>query len=312
MLAMIGRIMIVSTTIAVKMPVPHGVRRPEERDEAERRVQRRLDVVAQERDEHEDPPEPDHDARNRGERLDERRHRARGSSAERARSGRARSRSRAASRGASAPTDGDGGAEEEGAGAEVMVDRVPADVRDEAEPERREREPRALDDLVDDQADEDGRAERGDARRRTCRRRSPKCDPPPREGAAGCVSGRVESAHVVRSDSLLRVDLLDLLLVERHDRTPESARRRASARTVWPCRDRPVDELLERGGVRRLFATTTYVYVQIGYAFVYFFDFGGLTIESEPSFAGSCRAAPRPAMRCRRRQHELAVPVLHR
>ena len=57
----------------------------------------------------------------------------------------------------------DGGAEEEAAGAEVKVDRVPGDVRDEAEAERREREPRTLDHLPGDQADENGRAERRDA-----------------------------------------------------------------------------------------------------------------------------------------------------
>ena len=55
-------------------------RRPEERDEAERRVESRLDVVAQKRSEDEDAPETDDDARDRRERLDERRDRARGAS----------------------------------------------------------------------------------------------------------------------------------------------------------------------------------------------------------------------------------------
>ena len=76
MLATIGRIMIVSTTIAVKTLEPVEDGGAEERDEAERAVHRGLDVVAEDRAEHEDAPEPDHDARDRGERLDERRHRA--------------------------------------------------------------------------------------------------------------------------------------------------------------------------------------------------------------------------------------------
>ena len=68
--------MIASTSPAMKMPLDCG-RAAEERDEAERAVQPRLDVVGDERAEHEDPPEPEHDARDRGEHLDERRRRCR-------------------------------------------------------------------------------------------------------------------------------------------------------------------------------------------------------------------------------------------
>ena len=74
MLETIGRIMIVRTTIAVKTLEPLVDGGAEERDEPERAVQRRLDVVSQDRAEHEDAPEPEHDARDRGERLDERGH----------------------------------------------------------------------------------------------------------------------------------------------------------------------------------------------------------------------------------------------
>ncbi len=126
MLAMIGRIMIVSTTIAVKYVGRVGSRRAEERDEAERRVERRIDVVVQERREHEDPPEPDHDAGDRGERLDERGDRAADPArrelaeeerdAERDRGGEDQRAER-----------GDRSAEEEAARAELEVDRVPGD-----------------------------------------------------------------------------------------------------------------------------------------------------------------------------------------
>ena len=69
--AMIGTTMIVRIEPAVKSrPVDGGA--AEERDPAEHRVERRLDVVAHERAEDEDPPEPEHDARDRGEHLDER------------------------------------------------------------------------------------------------------------------------------------------------------------------------------------------------------------------------------------------------
>ncbi len=51
-------------------------RRSEERDEAEPAVHERLDVVGDERSEDVDPPEADHDARDRGEHVDERADRA--------------------------------------------------------------------------------------------------------------------------------------------------------------------------------------------------------------------------------------------
>src|SRR5205814_6900584 len=130
----------------------------EERDEAERAVQRRLHVVAQERSQHVDPPQADHDARDRGERLDER---------SRRRAEHAWRQLREEERYGDREWPGkrerderrDRGAEQEARGAEHLSPDhgVPGDPRDEAEAERRDRRPGALDQLPRDQADERGR-----------------------------------------------------------------------------------------------------------------------------------------------------------
>src|SRR5215207_8758845 len=70
MLATIGTTMIASTSEATKIPLEPGLplkmgRKP---------IERRLDVVRDERAEHEDPPEAQHDARDGREQLDERAH----------------------------------------------------------------------------------------------------------------------------------------------------------------------------------------------------------------------------------------------
>ena len=153
----------------------------------------RIHVVAQDRGEDEKPPEPDHDAGNRGERLDECGDRAadpaRGELAEKERDAERdrRGDEQRAERSDHSP-------EEEAAGAELAVNRVPGDGPDEAEPEGRDREPRPLDDLPGDQDDEHERAERGDPGD-ALQNQVAKTHPPPREGAAGCVSGCVERAH---------------------------------------------------------------------------------------------------------------------
>ena len=99
MLAMIGTIMIVRITPAVNRP---GAGRPIGAPKIGRKpevvVQPRLDVLREERAEHEDSPEPEHDARDRREHLDQRADDCRARRAARARSARARSRSPAASR----------------------------------------------------------------------------------------------------------------------------------------------------------------------------------------------------------------------
>ncbi len=151
---MIGTIMIVRTMIAVKYLVPIVFRRPEERDEAERRVESRVDVVAQDRGEDENPPEPDDDA---GDAASVSTSAVTGPRSQRGDSSVRNSAIPIASGVAmsSAPTDVIDCAVEEGGGAEVKVDRIPADVPDEPEPEGREREPSALDQLPGDQPDED-------------------------------------------------------------------------------------------------------------------------------------------------------------
>ena len=85
MLEMIGRIMIVSTTIAVKMLEPVAAGSPKSGMKPSTSWSARLDVVAEDRAEDEDAPEPDHDARDRRERLDERGDRRRGRGAAQAR-----------------------------------------------------------------------------------------------------------------------------------------------------------------------------------------------------------------------------------
>ena len=86
-----------STSPAVNSPSAGRLRRSEERDEPERAVQGRLDVLLDERREHDDPPEAEDHARNRGQHLDQRTdHRA--DPAGRIRPGRGRLRSRVAPR----------------------------------------------------------------------------------------------------------------------------------------------------------------------------------------------------------------------
>ena len=125
----------------------------EERDEAERVVQRRLDMVREERAEHEDPPQSEDDARDRGEQLDERpdnaAHPTRSQLAEiQADRDRERCRHNQSDQGA------DCGAVDEGKRAEDVLDRVPRAAGDEAESEGVERVPRQLEDLPDDRANE--------------------------------------------------------------------------------------------------------------------------------------------------------------
>ena len=70
----------------------------EQRDEAEVVVQPRLDVGLEERPHDEDPPQAEHDARDRGQELDQHPDRRAQPRVARARSGRGRSRSRSARR----------------------------------------------------------------------------------------------------------------------------------------------------------------------------------------------------------------------
>ena len=80
----IGIIMIVSTTIAWRTPAC-SAGPGEDRDPAEVVPEKRLDVHPHERAEHEDAPEPDHDARHGGEHLDRASRSPRGQRAARAR-----------------------------------------------------------------------------------------------------------------------------------------------------------------------------------------------------------------------------------
>ena len=125
----------------------------EERDEAERVVQRRLDVVGEERPEDEDPPQSKDDARDRGEQLDERpdnaAHPTRSQLAEiQADRDRERCRHDQSDQGADdCPVD-------EWQRAKDVLHRVPGTPSDEAESEGVERVPRQLEDLPDDRASE--------------------------------------------------------------------------------------------------------------------------------------------------------------
>ena len=96
----------------------------------------------------------------------------------------------------------------------MKVDRVPADVRDKPEPEGREREPSTLDELPGDQADENRRAERGNTGD-PLQEQVAQTSPPPREGTAGYVSGRIERAHDPEDSLLARsyewIFLIDFL-----------------------------------------------------------------------------------------------------
>src|SRR5438067_303698 len=135
----------------------------EERRPAEGRVEPRPELVVDDRAEDEDPPEPEDDARNRRQHLDERPDDA----ADAARRELAQ---------VEPDRDRDGRREEEGEGtrvdrAEDEVDRavlvcdgVPGLMPDECEAELADRRPRTVDDLVDDQADQRDTTGGGDAR----------------------------------------------------------------------------------------------------------------------------------------------------
>src|SRR5262249_28671318 len=83
---------------------------------------------------------------------------------------------------------------EEARRAELVMDRIPDVVREEAEPEGRDRQPRTLDHLPRDQAYEDQEAEGGEPGD-SLQDQIAKTHPPPREGAAGCVGAYVERGH---------------------------------------------------------------------------------------------------------------------
>src|SRR6266550_5422106 len=129
-------------------------RAAEDRQEAERVVQPQLDVIREERAEHEDPPEPEDNARDRRERLDQRsNHEAQAPRRELAQEERDQERDQ---RGHGSPV-------EPGRSAEDVLVGIPSRVPDEREPERAQREMRAADHLVGDEADQDDRAEPGSA-----------------------------------------------------------------------------------------------------------------------------------------------------
>ncbi len=81
------------------------LRRPEQRDEAEHVVQQGLEMLLREGRQHEQPPEAEDHAGNRGEHLDQRARPRPAPAAARSCSGRARSRSRAAPRAAAPSAD---------------------------------------------------------------------------------------------------------------------------------------------------------------------------------------------------------------
>src|SRR5919206_499202 len=130
----------------------------EERQEAERALQPRLEVIGDERPHDEDPPEADDDARNRGEHLDERADRA-AKPAWRELGEEERDRDRERSRDQERPDGRDGAAEQERRRAEDLVDaRVPRVRDEEVEPEAVDRRARLVDDLP---GDEDEQRDRG-------------------------------------------------------------------------------------------------------------------------------------------------------
>ena len=152
--AMIGMTMIVRIRLAVKTLAPVVCGGAEDRDEAERVVQARLDVFLDERGEDEDAPEAEDDAGDRRQHLDQR---ARSRRAPPLGASRLRKRPIEIAIGApssSAKKELTSGAEEQRAGAEVAEVRLPGRVGEEAEPELRDRRRGAVDDLVGDQDDQ--------------------------------------------------------------------------------------------------------------------------------------------------------------
>ena len=174
MLATIGTTMIARIRPAMKMPLDCGVA-AEERDEAERVVQPRLEVVGRRTGRARGSPRAR--ARRSGWRRASRRARRsrRGPRAGRARSGRARSRSRAAPRSASAMQRRDGRAVETRQRAVDVVGRVPRPCpsgRRGRTCRRRGATRRRPSGDRDHHADRDQRRERGQARAARGRRAS--------------------------------------------------------------------------------------------------------------------------------------------
>src|SRR5581483_311803 len=243
----------------------------EERDPAEGAVQRRLDVVAQDRAEDEDAPEPDDDARDGRERLDERRDRA----AQEARC-QLREVERDADRERRRDEQGeqrrDHGAEEEAAGAVELVrcDRLPGDARDERDPVLVERRPRAVDHLPGDQEDEHGRGRRRDAGD-DLQQQVAQADAPPLEGAA---------REVLRQISRAQVAGLIFAIVFSATTSTDFGIGWKSSRGPYVCPFVTAQKrnFLSSAAFVVCCGTTTYVYVEIGYASLNFL--GGLTIES--------------------------------
>jgi hypothetical protein len=145
--------------------------RREERRPPEGVVQPWAELVVDDRPEDEDPPEPEHDARNRGEHLDERADDspdAPGRELAQIQPDRQCDRRREEE----SETRHVQRRDEEVQRSELVRDGVPGLVRQEPDPEGAHRWPRVVDDLVDDQGDQRDDAQRGESR-----------DPPQREVA---------------------------------------------------------------------------------------------------------------------------------
>ena len=137
-------------------------------------------------------------------------------------------------------------------------------------------------------------------------------NPPPREGAAGDVGGRVERAHACRRTLLLaptsgssgsascRTSRSSVGSGAKSDRRPE----------LLTLRDRPANQLLER---RSLTARLRHDHVRVGADRIGVpvrTVFGGLTIESEPSFAGWVSSCSRGLDRSPESAGRSSPPVL--
>ena len=134
-------------------PLPGLLRVAEEGNEAQAAMQPGLDVVREKRPQHQDSPEPEHDARYGSEQLDERAddaaHASRRQLAE-IEADRDRKRRREHERDERAH----GGPVDEGQRAEDVLHRVPGAGRDEPQTETVEGVAREPEDLPDDRADE--------------------------------------------------------------------------------------------------------------------------------------------------------------
>ena len=139
---------------------PGVLRRAVEKgNEAEIAVQPGAEIVPDERSEHKDPPESQHDARNGRQQLDERGdHRPGATRCQLAQIEPDRNRERR--RDQKREERGDGGAPDQIERAEPDVDRIPALARDERQPELRDRRVGDVEDLPadrDQQGDSGGR-----------------------------------------------------------------------------------------------------------------------------------------------------------